>query len=274
MSTVRTERKAVMFMSADIAGSTEFKNQSERTDGRTAWLRPFEKFFREFPLILMGELAFVLEELATVPDVGVWRVGGDEIVFCAEPTSENEAAAIVAGFCRALTKFESGMANEWGLRLYGCCWAGIFPDENIEIEILEMATVGRRHGGKYIEYLGPDVDIGFRIAKVAGAGGVAISLNLASAISGNSGIRLTLLGKKSLKGMFGGHPYPLIEVEANMEGGLGKFVSETKAQRSVTSKINTEHLSRSDIRDIENKFLSAVSHIEKNHRLSRLFNAI
>ncbi len=274
MSPVKTQRKAVMFMSADIVGSTDFKNQSERTDGRSPWLRPFERFFREFPLILMGELALVIEDLATVPDVGVWRVGGDEIVFCAEPTGENEAAAIVASFCCALTKFDAELANEWGLRLYGCCWAARFPNENIEIEIPEMATAGSRHGGNYIEYLGPDVDTGFRIAKVAGAGRVAISLNLASAISGNSGIRLTLLGKKSLKGMFGGHPYPLIEVEANMEGGLGKLVSETKAQRSATSKINTEHLSRSDIRDIENKFLSAVSHIEKNHRLSRLFDAI
>ena len=78
-------------MSADLAGSTAFKSQAQGDAESPEWLEAFEVFFREVPLIMMGQIAaaFAMEDEA--PRAGVWKVIGDEIIFMAHPKSPREA---------------------------------------------------------------------------------------------------------------------------------------------------------------------------------------
>ena len=46
-----------LFMSLDIAGSTAFKAQAHGEGESPEWLEAFETFFREVPLIMMGQIA-------------------------------------------------------------------------------------------------------------------------------------------------------------------------------------------------------------------------
>jgi hypothetical protein len=199
----------MIFMSVDIAGSTDFKQIAPIDDARSAWLSSFETFFREFPLVLMGQIALTFIDLDSVPSVKIWKVIGDELVFRAPIHSADEALRITEAFYRAVVKYDALLFKRWPLRIRGGCWACDFTTRNIEIEIPEMES----DQGLYTDYLGPEVDAGFRISQKSENGNVILSMELAellASLAENRGIRFHYTGKEILKGVFGGQPYPLI----------------------------------------------------------------
>jgi hypothetical protein len=205
-----TKSTVAMFMSVDLAGSTAFKAQTQGGGDSPAWLPAFEAFFREVPLIMMGQIAgaFAMED--EVPDCGVWKVIGDEIVFMARPRSGREAQLLCLAFYRMVVNYDRKLFERWPLRIKGCCWAAQISGRNREIEIPEMlGTDGDR---SYVDYLGPDVDAGFRLASCGGHGLVIISSSLVQLLAGleeSEDIQFHYVGSKVLKGVYSGRPYPL-----------------------------------------------------------------
>ena len=83
----------------------------------------------------------------------------------------------------------------------------------MEIKIPEMPGVDDAGDSAYADYLGPDVDLGFRLAHQAGPGQFIVSLNLAEALAAlpeHRDIRIHNVDQAVLKGVFHGRPYPLI----------------------------------------------------------------
>ncbi len=202
-----------MFLSADIVGATAFKESTQVRDETPAWPAAFETFFRELPLVLMGQVAMAFSEADRVPELGVWKVIGDEMVFRALPRSAEEALLLTEAFYRSVIDYDSRVPERWPLRLRGCCWAARIGERNIEIEIPEMAGAGHTHGGTYVDYLGPDVDAGFRLIERVGVGHVIVSLNLAEAlapVADHAGLRFHYVGEEVLKGVYRGRPYPML----------------------------------------------------------------
>jgi hypothetical protein len=227
---VKTKQKTMIFMSADIAGSTNYKQATSIDDDRTSWLSPFETFFREFPLVLVGQVAVTFADLESIPPMGIWKVIGDELVFRAQPNNADEALRITEAFYRATVKYDANFFERWPLRVRGTCWACDFPGRNIELEIPEMEN----DKGAYVDYLGPDVDAGFRISSYGESGNVIICMNLAEALaklSDNRGILFHYTGKAVLKGVFGGRPYPLILISfEDVAPDLWRWEVEESAQ--------------------------------------------
>jgi hypothetical protein len=160
-------------------------------------------------------LAVAFDATLHVPEIGLWKVSGDGIIFSAAPRNAAEADRIVEPFAGAIASSDQRLDRKFGLRVRGCCWAARFPGSNIEVEIPEMATSGPREREHYLEYIGPDIDAGFRIAKFARRGRLLVSLNLARAIAGledQGNAVFRLLDREGLKGMFEGEGFPLIEV--------------------------------------------------------------
>jgi len=205
-----THSPVALFMSIDLAGSTAFKAQSQGDGDAPGWLAAFEAFFREVPLIMMGQIAraFAMED--EVPECGVWKVIGDEIVFMARPATPRVAQLLTIAFYRTVVNYDRKIFERWPLRVRGCCWAAKIAGRNREIEIPEM--LGTDEGGLYMDYLGPDVDTGFRLASCGGRGQVIVSSNLVQLLSGmeeREGIQFHYLGTRILKGVYSGRPYPL-----------------------------------------------------------------
>jgi len=199
-----------MFMSVDISGSTNFKSETQADDKGPAWVEAFEEFFREVPLIMMGQIAaaFIFEE--DVPDCSVWKVIGDEIIFLAHPTSARQTQLLTNAFYNTIINYDNKIFERWPLRVRGCCWAAQISSRNRQIEIPEM--MGSDSSQTYVDYLGPDVDAGFRLAGCVGRGQLMVSSNLVQLLAGleeSEGIQFHYIGRKVLKGVYKGRPYPL-----------------------------------------------------------------
>ncbi len=191
-----------------ILGSTNFNDRHK--DGSPGWLDAFETYFKEVPLVLMGQIAQAFLEADSVLEVSVWKVIGDDIIFQAEPYNAEEALPLTEAFYCTV---DARLFERWPLRIRGCIWAARFPDQNIAIEIREMADMGG--GDAYVDYLGPDIDLGFRLSPHANFGQVIMSMILTEVLArmpNRHGFHFYYLGKQVLKGIYRGRPYPLFLV--------------------------------------------------------------
>ena len=207
------EPRTVIFMSVDISGSTSVKDSMHVHHHKPVWLEPFEAFFSDFPERLLVEIDLVFADKKKKADVYVWKLIGDEIVFKFNPGSVDEAVRVVKAFYKSIVDYDEELFKRWPLRVKGTVWAAAFLERNIEIKIPERMHWKDSDQAIHTDYLGPDVDTGFRIAHYAPAGGVIISLNLAEAIANSeeqSGLNFHYVGREVLKGVFSGRPYPLI----------------------------------------------------------------
>jgi class 3 adenylate cyclase len=234
-------RRLVMFLSADVVGSTEFKASTVGEGGQALWLEAFETLFRELPLIFIGKLAEYFFDEDDVPQGGVWKVMGDEVVFAVLPQSLRHAHRVAAAFCDAVASYDARIAGRWPLRIRGCCWGAEMGARNRAIEIPEM--LGGSEDRPYLDFLGPDIDIGFRLSGHSRPGELIVSPNLAEAFAAleeQRGLRYHFVGEAPLKGVCGGQPFPLVLVSLDGVGApsfattpaaeLAKRLADTRAR--------------------------------------------
>jgi class 3 adenylate cyclase len=211
--------RLVMFMSADVVGSTAFKAADESEKGAASWLAAFETLFRELPLIFIGKMAQWFIEEDDLPPSGVWKVMGDEVVFAALPQTIAQAQRITAAFYEAVASYDQRIAERWPLRIRGCCWGAEIGERNRAIEIPEM--FGGSEERPYLDFLGPDIDIGFRLSAHSRPGEVILSPNLAEALAAQEAqldLRFHHVGEAPLKGVCAGQPLPLVLVSVEAAG--------------------------------------------------------
>ncbi|MBV9858957.1 MAG: hypothetical protein JO038_02470, partial [Alphaproteobacteria bacterium] len=85
-----------------------------------------------------------------------------------------------------------------------------FPSPNIEIEVPELA---RSDGATHTDFIGPDIDLGFRISKFACPSAVTVSLDLAEVVlraENRELLDIFEVGRAELKGVLYGRPYPAL----------------------------------------------------------------
>jgi class 3 adenylate cyclase len=197
-------------MSADVVGSTAFKGRHSADAG--TWLEAFSTLFKELPLVFIGEMGMAFLDEEDMPEAGVWKVMGDEVIFVTMPRSAREAMLATTAFVRTVNDYDQRLAARWPLHIRGTCWAAEIGQRNRRIDIPEM--FGGRNGEPYLDFLGPDVDTGFRLGAHGAPGEVIISPNLAETIAAvqadDPRLRFHRIGDKPLKGVIAGQPFPLI----------------------------------------------------------------
>ena len=198
-----------LFLSVDMVGSTQFKAKfsGSASDG---WLDTFHTFFTHFPLMLAGQLGFEFLDKKETPAVDVWKMMGDEVIFMAEPSSAEELASILRTLLRTMKLYEQQHYAKLPLRLKGTAWLAEFGEHNIELDIPELSS---SDGAPHVDFIGPDLDLGFRLSKFARPASLVLSLDLVEAMLGAenlSSVALHLVGSEELKGVLFGRPYPII----------------------------------------------------------------
>lgn len=194
-----------LFMSVDIAGSTDYKAKFEAS-ADVGWLRVFEAFFQIFPIVYIGQIAVEFFDETELPSLRVWKVLGDEIIFTSEPQSGRDTALLLRALFSAMTRYEAQHFSDFPLHLKATAWSARFPSPNIEIEIPEMS-----HGVTYVDYLGPDIDLGFRIARSAQPSAIVLSHDLLETLlEANAPFDYFHGGEAAMAGVNHGRPYPII----------------------------------------------------------------
>lgn len=198
-----------LFLSVDMVGSTLFK-ASHTGQGSTGWLDTFRTFFTHFPLMLAGQLGFEFLDEDETPAVDVWKVMGDEVIFVVEPSSASEVTTILIALLRTMRRYEETRLEALPLRLKGAAWLADFGESNIELDIPELSS---EDSAPHVDFIGPDIDLGFRLSKFARPATLVLSLDLVEvllAARNRAQADLYLVGREELKGVMFGRPYPVI----------------------------------------------------------------
>jgi hypothetical protein len=189
-------------------GSTEFKARFTG-QGSDGWLDIFRTFFTSFPLMAAGQIGLEFLDDDATPAIDVWKVMGDEVVFVTRPGTAEELTSILLALLRTMQLYEERHFQALPLRLKGTAWLAGFDGQNIEIEIPELSS----GAGAHLDFIGPDIDLGFRISKFARPGSLVISLDVLEVVLGARNAEraaLYLMGKEPLKGVMFGRPYPIV----------------------------------------------------------------
>lgn len=213
-----------LFLSVDVQDSTAFKQQADSHDS-SPWRGYFGAFLRDFP----SELEAHLNPAAPAPEV--WKFLGDEIVFSLLLRKPRDAAEAMRAFCDAVASYEPDMTKPRQLRLKGSAWVAGFPAGNAIVP----ANDGR------FDYIGPAMDTGFRLGKMATRRKFAVSVELAWLLlqlppAQRRNLPLYFDGRCQLKGVMERDGYPFIWTDLFHNKAEGLVTAEDQLKPPPATK--------------------------------------
>lgn len=208
-------------LSIDLAGSTAFKKFTEVGE-ESPWIVAFEKFYMAVPLEL--EKAYDTgipqycnrEPYCSVARFKVLKTLGDEILFQVELRRHEEAIYHVHAAREAVRSINDRLSrNNRFLQCKPTAWLAGFPVVNSEI-YMDHSDLSSP-----VDYIGPSMDAGFRLAQLSSPRRFIVSFDLAQMLAhaldgvGDSDRRPRLFydGSETLPGVLGGIPYPIIWID-------------------------------------------------------------
>lgn len=209
----------VLFFSYDIVGSTKYKALHPGS-----WAGEIKKAFESIKRRVNSELS----------EAYIWRVLGDEIIFVMKVSGKqmkfseqailSDSVAVIYKILQEATDEIEGGTKE--LSLKAAAWIGIVSDEeHYETDtkipkkyknLFYKYTVDETRNRKIFEFMGNDIDAGFRIKQFTYSRQLVLSFELAYLIKkfishGEcKNIELIHMGYKPLKGIWYDRPYPII----------------------------------------------------------------
>ena len=246
----------LLFLSADIAGSTKYKNNNPDSESFPPyWRSLYDQFYEEFEPSFGAAIrgGKIDDDLFQRPKV--WKLLGDEIIFSVPINSEVETYRFVRAFLKTVREFDERLRMTYPVRLKGTAWTAGFPIRNAKL---------KSASGKQTDYVGPDIDIGFRVCKHSLPGRMAISMDLADILSRDDApgnIRFFHVGWSELKGVFDDKPYPVIWISDNEDQLIPPWESDcdpwTKEMRS-----HPEGISRTALQTLTCRVRDSLPHLK------------
>lgn len=248
MDAPRPTPRLRLFISTDIVNSTAFKQSSPGEDGVPhPWLKAINEFFSSIREELEGEYEkFVPEKGIDQEVIGdcpeFWKAAGDELILIQQVIHEDQPIVTLHLFLKALSRVRRNirLAGK-GLDLKVTAWLAGFPINNAEFVINKDGERGfpgdddhnynhyvqverfykDEDSGQILDFIGPQMDLGFRLASLATPRKMVASLDLVwlltdSFLKGepwrnlmNIETRMKFDGTHILKGVLSGAPYPV-----------------------------------------------------------------
>jgi len=220
---------AFLFLSIDMVNSTEYKARETR------WPFVIHRFYRD----AVAEVRRVSEKF------NVWKYIGDEVVFWRHLSAADDIVAIVrdvhGALHRVIGKLDAldgryGLGTRNFLGAKGTMWVAA-ADHIASGAIDRHLDAERRHSNRIIrenhlvaldarsalaersnvvDFIGPDIDIGFRISKFAHNRFLLLSAYMGYLLLNRSRAgddvaeHVRIISYEPLKGVWGGRPYPII----------------------------------------------------------------
>ncbi len=252
-----------LFLSADIVGSTALKQSplGAFADGKSAdgasWFTVIQGFYFEAVTALQKEWQLAesacqdQNTLGTPPTL--WKTIGDEILFVKELTDHRQLNVALCSWISAVSTIRT-FVKRGNPRLDVKCtaWLAGFPFRNREVVLSKSEGTyfegvddyfdesGKILNNYYkdpkgskisIDYIGPSIDIGFRLSGLASSRKFILSVDAAYVVSltnptraeGEKELEVFYDGTVTLKGVFGGLNYPVFWLDMKGNGSLDSF---------------------------------------------------
>lgn len=186
------------------------------------WAAILEQRFQDFHIEFAKELLKnKLENLAEL-DLSLWKAMGDELIYSFKISDRQRLHYIVVSFLKVIKDFDQKDVLKKLIRLKGSGWVAGFPVRNRMVKFPYPQLYRRNEDDSCnleypyprTDYLGPDMDTGFRIGSCSYPGLMVISVELAELLGEVPGdlapVRGRVIGWKKLKGVWNETPYPII----------------------------------------------------------------
>jgi hypothetical protein len=215
----------------------------------------FDDFHTKFLKSLKDELRDTLSELTKYDDISIWKTLGDEIIYSIVIESREDLQIILSAFLYTIEICSSSEAKEKITGVKGTAWVAGFPVRNRVITLPNMAK----------DYLGPEMDIGFRLKACTWRGYVVACMNTVELLlqsQKSDSIIVKLVGWETLRGVWKGKPYPIFwirhESQHNKVKSLCGETTESKylklwedhADKSGCSKSKHKKIQREQLEQI------------------------
>ncbi len=209
-----------LFVSADLVGSTAFKHGYREPD-ESSWMETFREFFETFPNTVSGQYERYLDALGESQAKALvghdvlttWKFNGDEVLLQVRLHRYEESLLHVLAARDAALQCPGRWTRKGctlGVKL--TAWLAGFPVTNCIVRL----PLGASDGREVVDYLGPSMDLGFRLTHAADEGRFPLAADLALMLLHARGAlrmdepKLYYDGRLALKGVTGGSPYPLV----------------------------------------------------------------
>lgn len=223
-----TAPRLILFLSVDLVGSTAFKSLSAAGEYQP-WLDLFWGFYRDLPAELLRCYDPAKPEQQRP---WVWKSLGDELIFAVELGLHYEAARHLLCFRNAIRQYRATVKRvSPRLDLKAVAWLAEFPVLNSVIVLPSP-----RGGQPTLDFIGPSIDTGFRLAKAATPRRLVLSIELANLLSRTSaghldGLALYFDRGMELKGVLNGRPYPLVWTDLHAPDEIERLEDELAGRR-------------------------------------------
>jgi hypothetical protein len=261
---VRRTLRAVLrlFLSADIVGSTAFKQRTESDSDGGKWFDTVGNFYRHVDAEFgrQWKLAHQLSPKKVAPALfgerapELWKTIGDEVLFTLEIEDAAQAKMCLHVWIATLEKVRVFLSKaDASLDVKSCAWLADFPIRNREVVLSNpedtqenFAWANDRLLQRYADkepalvrdFIGPSIDTGFRLGASASPRQLMVSVELAHLLSGEECNRRRDLydtgpyqipelifrygGRASLKDVLNSAPYPHVWIDIGSERDIHK----------------------------------------------------
>lgn len=171
-----------------------------------------------------------------------WKMAGDELIYCIDVENRRKVHDYLLSFFETLRYFDKQYFDKGSfIRVKGAAWTVGFPIRNRRMTPIKYPEhSGDSSQSQLMEdYMGPEIDIGFRIGKHTFPGLIVVSLELAYIlndtklqISPEKRLRVIDTGWEELKGVWEGNKYPIFWLALPKEYYSGDL-SEDKDKESI-----------------------------------------
>lgn len=196
------------------------------------WLESQSKLFEDFNGHFIANLIKNYNKNLSDSDSEkfLWKAIGDELVYVFEVKNRNEIHNICLSFLSAVYYMDEKFSKTNYYRLKASAWTAGFPIRNREIffpfpqTYTKISENGHENLIDYnypqLDFIGPDIDIGFRIGKFCWPGILAVSMDLAQLLTEcrlPNRLIVRFVGWENLKGVWNDIHYPIFWVNLSKD---------------------------------------------------------
>lgn len=250
------------------------------------WMNIFFEFFKRLPEELASALDQQFDKFKLVRcGLDIWRITGDEILFVSNRIEKaDQVLPMALAIYTILNEFDKEFQDLYGLGVKAAVWAAGFPIRNTEITVHPYDAPYVRTNSPFYstsdyplprsdyiperstvirEFLGPEIDLGFRLSQLAVPRRLLVSIEIANTLSQYNGYDVSLLprfflvGWATLKGLYRETPYPLVWIDYEKKSYPKKRNSfeEYTSPYCQTYFSETCEKSQKDIRELHDEYL-------------------